>query len=205
MSDSCSHSLRPPGVDCRLPFGRQFPVGIHVLLPRTRQIGRAAPSGKIGSQLRKQTAIPDSDLSASGHYPAANLLGKCHAGEAIAQGRGACHCFGVDGGCIPGHPYNVVPGLLPLKDNCAYTGCPGSSVFPATLKRSLPRKGELFEAGAPGWGPVERHRDGGEVGCAGRVHRGRGHRCVGQGRGDRDQHPADIRPLTPRRRKRWRA
>ena len=46
-------------------------------------------------------------------------------------------------------------------------------------------------------GPLTRHRDGGEVGCAGRVHRGRGHRCVGQGRGDRDQHPADIRPLTP--------
>ena len=44
----------------------------------------------------------------------------------------------MDGGCIPGRPYNVVPGLLPLKDNCAYTGCPGSSVFPATLKRSLP-------------------------------------------------------------------
>jgi hypothetical protein len=58
-------------------------------------------------------------------------------------------------------------------------------------------QGELFEAGEPGCGPVERHRDGGEVGCASRVHRGRGHRCVGCGRGDRDQHAAGVRPLTP--------
>jgi hypothetical protein len=60
-------------------------------------------------------------------------------------------------------------------------------------------QGELFEGGAVRHRPIDRHRDGREVGFAGGLYRRGRHRRVGQDGGDGYQHPAGVRPVASRR------